>query len=52
VAREVADAAALGLPIQLLDGERLRDHGRVRWRWLEPGDRARVAVVLPEGRHC
>ena len=48
VAREVTDVAALGLPIHLLDGDRLRDHARVTWRWLPAGDRARVALVLQE----
>ena len=48
VAREVTDVAALGLPIHLLDGNRLRDHARVTWRWLPAGDRARVTLVLQE----
>jgi hypothetical protein len=59
VAREVADAYALGLPVCLLDGGRLRDHSRVRWRWLAPGNRARVAFVprieatgAPQGDLC
>jgi hypothetical protein len=50
VAREVIDAYALRLPVHLLDGQRLRDHSVVTWRWLAPGERARVALVLPELR--